>query len=221
MRTKLVMFGTGGFAEILESLISEQDLYDVVAFTVDQAMLGGKTFLNRPVIAFEEVEKHYPPDRHEMIIGVAYPKMNSIRRDRYLAAKEKGYQMASYFSPKLRPPTTVTFGEHNIILDDNALQPFCELKDNVVLWSSNIIGHHAVLHSHCFVTSGAGVSGHAQIGECCLLGVNCVVQQDLKIGDRCFVGPLALVTENLPPDSVVTASKATLRKFPSSRLPAF
>jgi sugar O-acyltransferase (sialic acid O-acetyltransferase NeuD family) len=215
------MFGTGGFATILESLISEQDFYNVVAFTVDEAMLEDKTFLDRPVVAFEEIEKHYPPDTHEMIIGVAYPKMNSIRRDRYLAAKQKGYRMASYFSPKLRPPKTVTFGEHNIILDDNALQPFCELKDNVVLWSSNIIGHHAVLQSHCFVTSGAGVSGHTQIGECCLLGGNCIIQQDLKIGERTYVGPLALVTEDLPPDSVVTAPKATLRKFPSSRLPAF
>ena len=53
----------------------------VVAFTVDAAYKTADTFLDLPVVAFEEVAAAYPPGTHSMFVALSYAKMNQLQAE--------------------------------------------------------------------------------------------------------------------------------------------
>ena len=50
-------------------------------------------------------------------------------------------------------------GDNCFIFEDNTVQPFVTLGNNLVLWSGNHIGHHSTLRDHCFISSHVVISG--------------------------------------------------------------
>ena len=46
---------------------------------MDKAYIKCETLCGVPVVAFEDIEKAYPPDKFKMLIGIGYKDMNSLR----------------------------------------------------------------------------------------------------------------------------------------------
>ncbi len=215
----LVLFGVSGFSKIVAELIAEAGRYRVVGFTQDGDQIS--EFLGLPVVPFEKLEESFPPNKFHALVAVGYSKMNQVRQQKYLELKARGYSMGSYCCPRQHIPSTVSLGEHHLILDENSLQPHCRVGDNVILWSRNVIGHESEIGSHCFLSSGVIVSGFAKLGEGCFLGPTTVVAANVALGDRVFLGPGAIASEDLADESVLVGPKSDLRKIPSRRLPKF
>src|SRR5450756_1811317 len=96
MKTHLVIFGAGDIAQLAHFYFSTDSKYEIVAFTVDSVYLTVNTFCGLPVVAFEEITAHYSPDKYELFIALSYSKLNAIRKEKYLVAKEMGYRLASF-----------------------------------------------------------------------------------------------------------------------------
>lgn len=218
MSRSLVIFGAGDIAELAHFYFNRGAEYAVAAFAVDAAYLKETTFCGRPVEAFEDVAQLYPPDRYDLFVALSYSKLNLVRKDKYLAAKAYGYRLASYVSEKATVLNQGRIGENCFILEDNTIQPFVTIGNNVTLWSGNHIGHHSAIKDHCFLASHVVVSGGVEIGEQCFIGVNATLRDHVKVGDRCVIGAGALLLADAEPDGVYMG-EATLRsKVPSSRL---
>jgi sugar O-acyltransferase (sialic acid O-acetyltransferase NeuD family) len=184
---RLVLIGDSAFAEIAYEYFTHDSEYEVVAFAVELAYLKRNTLFGVPVVPFETVEQNYPPGEHFFYAANVYTQGNKLRTRLYQAAKDKGYTAASYVSPRAFVWRNVQLGEHCFIFEDNVVQPFVRVGDNVVLWSGNHIGHHSVIGSHCFIASHVVISGFCEIGESCFFGVN------IKVGRDCVVGAGALI----------------------------
>lgn len=109
-------------------------------------------------------------------------------------------------------------GENCFVLEDNTIQPFVEIGDNVTLWSGNHIGHHSRIGSHSFLASHVVVSGGVVIGEQCFIGVNATLRDHIRIGDRCVIGAQALLLEDAAPEGVYIGNATERSRVPSSRL---
>jgi UDP-3-O-[3-hydroxymyristoyl] glucosamine N-acyltransferase len=103
-------------------------------------------------------------------------------------------------------------------LEDNTIQPFVTIGNNVTLWSGNHIGHHSTIRDHCFITSHVVVSGGVEIGEACFLGVNATLRDHIKIGDRCLIGAGALILNDTDPEGLYVGAATERSKVPSTRL---
>jgi UDP-3-O-[3-hydroxymyristoyl] glucosamine N-acyltransferase len=88
------------------------------------------------------------------------------------------------------------------VLEDNTIQPFVTIGDNVVLWSGNHIGHHSTIGNHVFISSHVVVSGGVRIGDYCFVGVNATFRDHISVGQRTVIGAGALIMKNTPDDSV-------------------
>jgi sugar O-acyltransferase (sialic acid O-acetyltransferase NeuD family) len=135
--------------------------------------------------------------------ATVYTQLNRLRARLAAAAKQQGFQLASYISSRAFVWRNVEIGEHCFIFEDNTVQPFVRLGSNIVLWSGNHIGHHSVIKDHCFISSHVVVSGFVEIGESCFMGVNSTVANNVKIGNRCLVGAGALVLGDVEDDQTV------------------
>ena len=108
-------------------------------------------------------------------------------------------------------------GEHCFIFENNVIQPFVTIGDNVVLWSGNHIGHHSKIRDHCFISSHVVVSGFCDIGESCFLAVNATIGNNVTIGSDCLLGAGAAVVKDVPADSLVRGNLSDLSKPMSAR----
>lgn len=186
---KLVIVGDSAFAEIAREYFDADTGYDVVAFAVETAYLKQAELHGLPVVALETLEARFAPDAHDVFVAVTYTQLNRLRRRLASQAKARGYALASYVSPRAFVWRNVELGEHCFVFEDNTLQPFVRIGENVVLWSGNHVGHHSVVEAHCFIASHVVISGFCTIGQHSFLGVNATVANNVKVGADNWVGP--------------------------------
>jgi len=218
MKKPLVIFGSGDMAELAHYYFSTDSDYEVVAFTVDAGYITMPLLRDLPVVAFEDVTNHYPPESHNFFVALSYSKLNAVRKEKFLAAKERGYKLVSFISSKATLLNEGRIGGNCFILENNTIQPFVRIGDNVTLWSGNHIGHHSIIHDHTFIASHAVVSGGVEIGEQCFVGVNATLRDHIKIGDRCVVGAGALLLRDAEAEGVYIGLATERSKVPSTRL---
>ena len=215
---QIVIFGTGEMAELADFYFTNDSAYEVAGFAVDAAFRKQDEFRGRPVVAFEDVEKRFPPDRYGMFVAVGYSKVNAVRAEKFAAARAKGYRIATYLSSRATIFAGFEPKENCFILEDNTIQPFASIGANVTLWSGNHIGHHSVIEDDVFVASHVVVSGGVRIGQGSFVGVNVTIRDRVTIGRQCVLGAGALVLEDQPDFSVVAPRGSERSAVPSHRL---
>lgn len=215
---KLVIVGAGEFAEIAYEYFTHDSPHEVVAFSVDREYIRSDRLFDLPVVAFEELETLYPPDRFAVFVAATYTQLNRVRTRLYRAAKAKGYTCLSYVSSKAFVWHNVQIGENCFIFEMNVLQYHARIGDNVVMWSGNHVGHRAKIADHCFVSSHVVISGYVEIGESCFLGVNSTIADFVKIGRDGIIGAGAVVLKNTEPEKVYRGNPATAAPVSSLRV---
>lgn len=209
---KLVIFGAGDIARLAHFYFTHDSEHEISAFTVDAAYRSSDSFIDLPLVAFEDVRRAFPPAGHRMFVALSYARMNAVRREKYEMAKRAGYELVTYQSSRCTYLSSQPPGDNCFILEDNTVQPFVRIGSNVTLWSGNHIGHDAVVGDHSFVSSHVVVSGHVQIGEACFIGVNATLRNGIKIGDRTLIGAAATIMKDTAADSVYVGPRAD--RFP-------
>jgi len=218
VKTPLVIFGAGDIAQLAQFYFSDDSSYEPVGFTVDAGYLAESTCCGLPVVPFEEVATRYPADAYAMFVALSYSKLNEVRKSKYLAAKALGYQMASYVSSRATVLNEGRIGDNCFILEDNTIQPFAVIGNNVTLWSGNHIGHHSIIRDHCFIASHVVVSGGVEIGESCFVGVNATLRDHITVGEKCVVGAGTMLLADAAPGGVYIGEATERSKVPSAKL---
>lgn len=191
--SKIVIFGVSQWAKLAHFYFKHDSPHEVVAFTVDREYLKENEFLGLPVVAFDEVEQIYPPDKFMMFIPMSFKRMNHLRAERYEQAKVKGYKLVSYVSSKATTFPEFKCGENCFILEDNTIQPFVEIGNNVVMWSGNHIGHETIIKDHVMLTSQVVISGCCTIEPYCFFGVNSTVRDETYVARETLIGAGVLI----------------------------
>ena len=191
---KVVIFGLLDTAELAHYYLEKDSEHQVVAFTVNREYLDVKEFRGLPVIAFEDIETLYPSERYKLFAPMTGKKMNKLREKIYNEGKTRGYEFITYVSSK----ATVCdneIGENCFILEDNTIQPFTKIGNNVVLWSGNHIGHHGIIKDHVFFTSHVVLSGHCIVESNCFFGVNATIRDYTHLAKGSLIAMGASLTK--------------------------
>ena len=205
---KVIIYGTGLIAELADFYFTTDTDYEVAAFTNAAEFIAQDNFREKPLVSFEQLENIYPPADYDIFIALGYNKTNQIRQARYEEAKQKGYRCATYISSRASYFDTPV-GDNCFILEDNTIQPFVTIGNNVTLWSGNHIGHHSTIRDHCFISSHVVVSGNCDIGENCFIGVNSTLRDNIKLERFVVIGSGAIVMKDCPERTLVKPARST------------
>lgn len=198
---KVIIFGTSDTAELAHYYLTNDSIYEVEGFTVNEKYMKSDNYKPRgseityPVVPFEKLKEYYPPEDFFLFSPMVGIKMNTVRKNIYLEGKRMGYEFISYVSSKATVCNN-KIGENCFILEDNTLQPFTEIGNNVILWSGNHIGHHGKIEDHVFFTSHIVMSGHCLIKERSWIGVNSTIRDFTTIGEGSLIGMGSLITKD-------------------------
>jgi sugar O-acyltransferase (sialic acid O-acetyltransferase NeuD family) len=197
---KLVIIGDGAFAEVAFECFMYDSEYEVVGFAVESAYLKKNELFGLPIIPFEQIENHFDSIDVEFYAALVYNQLNRLRTRLYQATKAKGFRAASYISSRAFVWRNSIIGEHCFIFEDNTIQPFVRIGNNVVLWSGNHIGHHSVIHNHCFIASHAVISGFCTVGCSTFMGVNSALGNNVNVGEDNWIGPGVTMAKSTEPN---------------------
>src|SRR4029450_5031372 len=140
--------------------------------------------------------------------------MTSLRAEKYYQAKGLGYDLVSYVSSRCSLLTDYPAGDNCFILEDNTIQPFVRIGNNVTLWSGNHIGHDSTIEDHCFITSHVVVSGHVRVGTRSFIGVNATLRNSITIAPQTLIGAGSIIMKDTKEKGVYMPERAKL--FPKS-----
>ncbi|RZN83117.1 MAG: acetyltransferase [Winogradskyella sp.] len=194
MNKKVIIFGILDTAELAYYYLTHDSDYEVVAFTLTQEYIKEEFYKGLPVIPYENIEQIYPPDEFLLFCPMTAKKMNTLREKVYLEGKSKGYTFATYISSKAAVFNN-EIGENCFILEDNTIQPYTKIGNNVVLWSGNHIGHHGEIKDHVFFTSHVVLSGHCTVESNCFFGVNATIRDYTKLSKGTLIAMGASLTK--------------------------
>jgi sugar O-acyltransferase (sialic acid O-acetyltransferase NeuD family) len=215
---KVIVFGIQDFAELAHYYLTNDSDHEVVAFSVNEKYLPeSRIFKGLPVIAFENIEADFPVSEYAFFAPMAPVKMNRLREEIYNAIKAKGYQLISYISSKATLFDN-PIGDNCFILEDNTIQPFTTIGNNVILWSGNHIGHHSTIKDHVMFTSHVVMSGHCTIESYATLGVNATIRDGITIAEGTFVAMAASIIKNTEPWGLYKGNPAVKSEKPTTEL---
>jgi sugar O-acyltransferase (sialic acid O-acetyltransferase NeuD family) len=213
----LVIVGDSAFAEVAYEYFTQDSSYTVVGFSVERDYLRKDRLFDLPVVPLEELAGRYSPADHDVAVSVTYTQLNRLRARLCARVKDMGYQLAGYRSSRAVVWPSAVVGEHCFIFENNVVQPFARIGDNVVLWSGNHIGHHSAIEDNCFVSSHVVVSGYARIGANSFLGVNSAVSNNKTVGRDCWVGPGVVVNHDTADGEIYSVEKVPPSRVSSLR----
>jgi sugar O-acyltransferase (sialic acid O-acetyltransferase NeuD family) len=190
----VVIFGTGSFAEVADFYLGADSPHDVVAFTVHRDNLPEPaTLQGKPVVAFEDVAREFPPGEHGMFVAIGYSGVNRVRAGICGEARALGYELVTYVCSQAVHWGDTEIGDNVFVFEQNTIQPFVRIGDGTILWSGNHIGHHATIGSYCFITSHVVISGHTSVGDHSFIGVNATLRDSISVGRSNVIGAGALI----------------------------
>jgi sugar O-acyltransferase (sialic acid O-acetyltransferase NeuD family) len=215
---KVVLYGNAQMATFAQAVLTHDSPYEVVAFTVDEALIKETTILGLPVVPFETVERTYPTEDFAAHIAVGFRRVNGVRAEKYYQAKEKGYELLTYVSSQAFKWPDLVIGDNCWILEHTILHPFVTIGNNVYLGSACHIGHNSTIGDHTFMAGLAGLAGGVNVGTHCFFGIHSTVRNGLSIADRCVIGAGATVLRSTRERGVYVAHQATMLPTPSDGL---
>ena len=220
MKQQVVVFGAGQVAEVMQYYIDNESEREVVAFTVDGAYVREDAHLGLPVVPFEEIERHFPPEDFGMFVAVSFKEVNVARARKVAEAEAKGYELVAHVSPRAVVWNGFVLKPNTFIMENNVIQPYVRVGKNVIMWSGNHIGHHTTIEDDCFIASHVVVSGSVTVGEGTFIGVNATLRDNITIGKRNVIGAGALVLKSTDDEDVIIGPQGTKLPKKSSELRA-
>ncbi|HAY34924.1 MAG TPA: acetyltransferase [Ignavibacteria bacterium] len=206
---KVIIIGNTSNARLAKYFFDIDSEYETAAFSVNKKYISETEFEGLPVIPLEDIDKTYPPSEYEAFAAVGYTNMNKIREDLYNQCKDKGYRMANYISSRCSYLSQFQPGDNCFILEDNTIQPFVKIGNNVVLWSGNHIGHDVIIEDHNFITSHVVVSGFVTIKRNCFLGVNATIRDGITIAPETLIAAGAIIMKDTEEKGVYLPARST------------
>lgn len=179
----------------------------IYGFTVESCYRHSDIYNDLPLVDFETLEEHFPPDEYGLYICMGYTHMNSVRERIFSQALAKGYEILNYIHPAAMVETD-DIGIGNIILPGAIIEPFCKIGDGNIFKSGAHLAHHSTVKNYNFFAVESSVAGKVSIDNNCFFGNNCTVRDGVHIADRTLVGAGCYISNDTQADGVYVPARS-------------
>jgi acetyltransferase EpsM len=190
---RLVLLGTGLFAEELTDLVAALDGVELVAYceNLDRAK-AGERIGEHPVVWVEDL-----PQLGDVAAVCA---ITTTARESYVEqVAALGVPFTRLVHPSAVVAPTAVVGTGAVIGAGSVIGARTVLGSHVMINRGALIGHHAELGDYATVQPGANIGGATEIGARAYIALGAMVLDRRRVGEGALVGAGALVTRDVDP----------------------
>jgi sugar O-acyltransferase (sialic acid O-acetyltransferase NeuD family) len=200
MLRELLMLGTGvhslEMAEIAERINRAQPTWTLLGFVSATAAQVGEVRNGYPVLGSLEAVAQHPeaclvPDNE-------WPRSAELPR----------YRLVSLVDPSAFVSRTASIGLGCVVYPHCFIGLGAKLGDFVFCLSGCAISHDDALEDGVVLASNVTLAGGVHVEPGCYLGQACSVRENVRIGRASLIGMGAVVTKDVPPNSVMVGNPA-------------
>lgn len=209
---KVIIYGAGAYGKLFFYEADRYGAIDIEAFTVDSDYMRNERECGLEVVPFEEVDKIYPPSEYDMLVVCGYNIMRN-RKKMYEKAKEKGYTLINYISPRAMLENEIKMGDNNIIMA-NTIIGFDGVMGNGNIIRQNIyLGHEFHMGNHSIISTGCTLGGKSKIEDLVFIGIGVTARGYVTYGTESLVGVGSNVVRDVEPYSTCCGNPAKVMSY--------
>lgn len=203
---KVVLYGREELARLACYCLTHDSPYEVAGFTVAAAEISMAEaeagILGLPLVPFETLQDHFPPETHDLLIAIGPHQVNAPRAARFAEGRAKGYGFASYLSSRALTWPDLEIGAGCMIFENTVVEPFTRIGENSILRAGVHVSHDGRIGDHVFLAPRVAMAGKCCVGDHCFLGVNATLRDNVAVAPRCVVGAGAVLAQSTEPDGL-------------------
>jgi sugar O-acyltransferase (sialic acid O-acetyltransferase NeuD family) len=218
MDRQAFIVGAGGHAKVVYDAICEKGCQsNVFAALDDDPALIGRSLLDKVTILqtdsvlckSETLALEKKPIRD---VYVAIGCNNARQRIAIRFQSAECYQFPTLYHPTARVSRFAHVGRGTFIGDRAICEADAKIGEFAIINTGSIVTHDCVIGDFVHVAPGCVLCGRVTVGRSTLLGANSTVLPGVCIGQNCTIGAGAIVTRNIPDNSIVRGEPAKIRK---------
>ena len=210
MKKKLVIVGNGTYSAMMKRYIELTGFGMVYAFAVEKNYISESKFCDIPVVSIDKLCECYPIADFQLIMGIGYLKMGSVRKKIYEKCKSLGYKFANYIHPTAIISSNVVIGEGNNILEGVIIEESVCIGNANLFFGGSLIAHETVIGSFNTFSVKSVVAGVVKIKDNCFIGAASTVRDHVILNDYALIGASAYAFKDIPTYGVVVPSPSTI-----------
>jgi sugar O-acyltransferase (sialic acid O-acetyltransferase NeuD family) len=199
----MLIIGAKGFAkEVLEVCFQNNDIENL-AFYDDVNVDLGKTLFNQfPILnSIGQAKNYFDSVDKRFTVGIGNPQLRKRMVEQFV---EIGGVLTSTISDSAQIGNfDVSIGIGANILSGVKISNSVKIGQSSIIYYNSIITHDVIIGDFVEISPGATILGRAQIENNCQIGAGAVILPDIIIGENAIIGAGAVVTKNIPENSVV------------------
>lgn len=206
MLPRILLWGAGSQARLIQKIVVDQGLGDVAAIfdpTVDSLPFTSEAVFTNQVDALTELWSSLT--HYVVCIGGEGGKARVVTAR---SLTECGLFPLSIVHRHAFTDSSVRLGPGAQILTRSVVNSYSDLGSDVIVNTAASIDHECRLGDGVHIMGGAVVAGRVTIGDFASVGTNATILPDLVVGEGAVVGAGAVVTKDVEPYNIVVGIPA-------------
>lgn len=208
----MLIVGAKGFAkEVLETIYNTETLNNLVFFDDVNKDIPDKLFNKFPIIkSLYDAQEYFNTVDKKFTLGLGNPILRKRLMDKFIALNailtttiSKNAVIGNY---------DVEIGNGTNILDNAIISNSVSIGICCIVYFNSIITHDVKVGNFVEISPGAKLLGRSSVGNYSQIGSNSVILPDIVVGNNVIVGAGAVVTKNVPDNSVVSGVPAVIKR---------
>ena len=192
----LIIYGAGGHGRVVLDVALADEA--AVTWVLDDSPESTSVY-GIPLIRPDEFEWRPASGPWNFLVAIG---KNSKRADLYKQMCEWGGSPVNLIHPKAILTERCCLDHGIVAMAGVVVNPGARIGCNVVLNTSCSVDHDCIVADHAQLCPGVHLSGNVTVGELTMVGTGANVIPGVQIGAGCTIGAGAVVTRDIPDNSM-------------------